>query len=400
MWQRGKVWTEIRPCLRLFKADTFPQAINWTLYPITSMVDAMYKSVRTSKGPVDPYTVELLSQLDRVINFAHTGSPAVFVHGLMKKTWLSLGILEHGYPSLWAGAIRQNGRFERVNPVYWPTDDKGNPLMASLRAQQHTFGKEHVTSYKVQFYIKHAAEGHPGEFWNDSLRKRSIIQRIAQVTIKTILEETVDFVYEEVRKEIDLQLAATARNTPERRRVRERLRNLDSWFLSAFPFGYSPDTLLPLVRALHPGGEGPMPVSLDYAQQAMSYLELCEMMYAYGNKNPPAPKAPIRSRGVTVPILKAAIPAMRHVLKESQVVAKELIMSVLRETLMSLEVARLPTSPRRGTTTVTAKLWVSLGKSDCQPRRVMTKYLTQEEKQQVEVEQHITKLKDNDANAP
>ncbi|KAI0054220.1 hypothetical protein BV25DRAFT_1843821 [Artomyces pyxidatus] len=91
---------------------------------------------------------------------------------------------------------------------------------------------------------------------------------------------------------------------------------------------------------------------------------------------------------------------MRHVLKESQVVAKELIMSVLRETLMSLEVARLPTSPRRGTTTVTAKLWVSLGKSDCQPRRVMTKYLTQEEKQQVEVEQHITKLKDNDANAP
>ncbi|KAI0054429.1 hypothetical protein BV25DRAFT_1948613, partial [Artomyces pyxidatus] len=119
MWQRGKVWTEIRPCLRLFKADTFPQAINWTLYPITSMVDAMYKSVRTSKGPVDPYTVELLSQLDRVINFAHTGSPAVFVHGLMKKTWLSLGILEHGYPSLWAGAIRQNGRFERVNPVYW-----------------------------------------------------------------------------------------------------------------------------------------------------------------------------------------------------------------------------------------------------------------------------------------
>ncbi|KAI0056697.1 hypothetical protein BV25DRAFT_1842115 [Artomyces pyxidatus] len=394
MWLRGRVWREIRPTLRVFKADTFPQVINWTSYPFTALIDRIYAEVRGAKEPVNPYTVEVLSMLDRTINFAHTGNAAVFV-GVMKRAWLSLGVLEHGYPSLWPGVKRQHGRFLGVNALFWPTNDKGQPLMASYRAQLLTFGLKHVTAYKVQFLIKHAAEGFiTVDFSNDHLRKLSVIQKIANTAITTIVDETVDFVYEEIVRRIDADQEAASSTTSKK-----RLSDLNQWAEHPHPFGYATDSVMSLVGALHTG-EGPMPVALKYTTKSMSYMELCEMMYAFGNQEkPPQPKAPIRSRGATVPILKAAIPAMRGVLAEPEAASKNTIMGILRETLIAHEITRLPTAPKGGSTRVSVDLWVSLGKADKLPSRINPKYLTQEQRFRVEIEDHIAEMRDKDTNA-
>lgn len=111
------------------------------------LVEKLYVQVReaiASGTEVDPYVIEVLAQLDRVTNFAHTGNPAVLTHGLMKRTWLSLGLLETGYPSLWPGVERTAGEFIGINPVAWPCDDDGRPRMASLRAQTLVYGPKHA----------------------------------------------------------------------------------------------------------------------------------------------------------------------------------------------------------------------------------------------------------------
>lgn len=168
IWKHGAVWLAIRRCFRAFVGDVriafsqlpmsfdpnirgvvlqaFPQVINWTLYPITVIVDSMYEQVRTAYlagTRVNPYVVDMLSQFDRVINFAHTGSPKVLMRGPMNHTWLSLGILANGYPSLFLGCQIASGTFLGIIPASWPVDDRNRPLISSARAQELKFGKKH-----------------------------------------------------------------------------------------------------------------------------------------------------------------------------------------------------------------------------------------------------------------
>lgn len=105
----------------------------------------MYARVRHAIGTntaVEPYCVEMLSLFDRVTNFAHTGNRNVLMHGLMRSTWLSLGILETGYPSLWPGIERSAGERVNIAPLFWPCDDDGRPLMSSSRALELVYGPQ------------------------------------------------------------------------------------------------------------------------------------------------------------------------------------------------------------------------------------------------------------------
>lgn len=107
----------------------------------------MYARVRhaiNTNTVVEPYWVEILSLFDRVTNFAHTGNPNVLMRGLMRSTWLSLGILETGYPSLWPGIERPVGSSLVVRSLLWPCDDEGRPRMSSLNAQEIVYGPRHA----------------------------------------------------------------------------------------------------------------------------------------------------------------------------------------------------------------------------------------------------------------
>lgn len=50
--------------------------------------------------PIEPFTCNLVSLVERVIAWAITGSPRVLSRKLMDYLWMTLGIMETGYPSL------------------------------------------------------------------------------------------------------------------------------------------------------------------------------------------------------------------------------------------------------------------------------------------------------------
>ncbi|KAI5993850.1 hypothetical protein EDC04DRAFT_2910694 [Pisolithus marmoratus] len=102
-WSHPHVLGRIKDSLKLFKADIIPELFKCATYPVTALIEmfwAKHKQDLQDKRNIDACTVEVMSMLERTLNFAHTGNAAVLSTRLMDRAWLSLGLLSDGFPAL------------------------------------------------------------------------------------------------------------------------------------------------------------------------------------------------------------------------------------------------------------------------------------------------------------
>lgn len=134
--------------------QVIPDLFKCATYPITSLIDMFWANhVQQVKDGslIDPCTIEMVSMLERALNYGHTGNAAVFCKKLMDRSWLSLGLLNDGFPSL-SDSFIAHGSLSTgqltVRTDGWPIEARTcRPLTSSKRSQQLTYGND---SYEVR----------------------------------------------------------------------------------------------------------------------------------------------------------------------------------------------------------------------------------------------------------
>jgi hypothetical protein len=104
---------------------------------------AIEKKVHT-----DPFHLELIASLERVLCYCHTGSTAVFATSLMSPLGLSLGAIADGFPMIHPAIFEQPTLMAAmahdllVDGRKWPLKDT-YPAIASKRSQTITYSHSH-----------------------------------------------------------------------------------------------------------------------------------------------------------------------------------------------------------------------------------------------------------------
>ena len=109
----------------------FPNIYLYTSQGITTLLEHFYKlerrrmqAPRDERPPPNPFHVEIVSLLERSLNFMHTGNAACFVGQLMNYTWLGPSLLTDGLPCLNKAAlgirIHEDALHVVFNPATWP----------------------------------------------------------------------------------------------------------------------------------------------------------------------------------------------------------------------------------------------------------------------------------------
>jgi hypothetical protein len=141
----------------LHHGQAFPALYDWVSYPITTVIEAIYKHemVAIARGISPcPYRLELLAAFERLLNFCHTGNTAVLATGLMRPLGLSRGAIIDGFPMLVKLFARPtivsavNGGLE-IDARNWPFKN-GYPAIASKASQIYSYSLRH---FMVRLFI-------------------------------------------------------------------------------------------------------------------------------------------------------------------------------------------------------------------------------------------------------
>jgi hypothetical protein len=101
---------------------------------------------------LDPCVIEVMSMLERALNYAHTGNAQVLCRRLMDRAWISLGLINDGLPCISDDFISKGSLITAIVTVKhdgWPVDQQTRrPLTSSRRSQELTYGKDH---YEVSY---------------------------------------------------------------------------------------------------------------------------------------------------------------------------------------------------------------------------------------------------------
>ncbi|KAI6043289.1 hypothetical protein EDC04DRAFT_2600330 [Pisolithus marmoratus] len=144
-WSHPQVLGPIKDSLKLFKAD--------------------HKQDLEDKRSIDTCMIEVMSMLEQMLNFTHTGNTAVLSTRLMDWAWLLLGLLSDGFPAL-SDTFIAHGALSMgqvtVRWHEWPVEaETWQPMMSSKWAQQLTYGEVHyekLTSFIADIMIKQCSK--------------------------------------------------------------------------------------------------------------------------------------------------------------------------------------------------------------------------------------------------
>ena len=80
-----------------------PELFQCTTYPLTALIEHLWNKhepMLKEGYVVDPFDLETVAMLERVLNYAHTGSARVLTRALMDRAWLSLSVVNDGLPCI------------------------------------------------------------------------------------------------------------------------------------------------------------------------------------------------------------------------------------------------------------------------------------------------------------
>ncbi|KAI6008094.1 hypothetical protein BKA83DRAFT_4506125 [Pisolithus microcarpus] len=150
MWSHPSTMGVIKDVTQAFQPEMIPDLFKCGTYPITALIEMFWKKYGVEAGNqrmMDACTIEVMSMLERTLNYGHTGNAAVLTKRLMDRAWLSLGLINDGFPVLSDmfiahGALQQGDIMVRRQS--WPVEaETCRPMTSSKRSQQLTYGEAH-----------------------------------------------------------------------------------------------------------------------------------------------------------------------------------------------------------------------------------------------------------------
>ncbi|KAG9309729.1 hypothetical protein JVU11DRAFT_10103 [Chiua virens] len=257
-WAYPPVQEVVRGCLVEFHEGIIPKMIQWTTYPITAMLEIIwekYEPKLDDRPEIDPQVIKMTSILERCLNYAHTGSAKVLPRGVMDVSWLSLGIIFDGMPTLskdFASHAALVAGNLQVIPHAWPVYQATmRPMTSSNRVQVYNYGDSHFETYYASFTIKHGMKHFPDTLYPEvtDLTKRMACFA-AEIALKVYIEDVKVLISQHVTASVQTELTS---DHPQARRVAQRRSDaLAQWKESQHPLAMIPHVVQELLRTITP----------------------------------------------------------------------------------------------------------------------------------------------------
>ncbi|KAI6016457.1 hypothetical protein BKA83DRAFT_4545281 [Pisolithus microcarpus] len=256
MWSHPSMMGVIKDVTQAFQPEMIPDLFKCGTYPITALIEMFWKKYGVEAGNqrmMDACTIEVMSMLERTLNYGHTGNAAVLTKRLMDRAWLSLGLINDGFPVLSDmfiahGALQQGDIMVRRQS--WPVEaETCRPMTSSKRSQQLTYGEAHYEAYEARFTIQLAMENLPSTAY-PNITDASFRQACyaADVAFKVYFEDVKKLVYNGITSELTPQLSSP--QLAVRQSARERQAALSRWMDEKHLLSYNTGILSNLLQAI------------------------------------------------------------------------------------------------------------------------------------------------------
>ncbi|KAG6379794.1 hypothetical protein JVT61DRAFT_10339 [Boletus reticuloceps] len=316
----------------------------WATFPVTSFLKLAWSKLESTLEEdviIEPYLIEMILMFEWALNYGHTGTARVLTHTLMDRTWLSLGLIFDGLPSLSGRFISHGDLAEKSIKLYtrhWPMDMQTNrPKTSSCRAQELMYGNSH---YECVY--------------------------IADVTT---------FVEREISREIAPALRSDG--LIEQMRATPRKRALDRWICYEFPLSYSEATVIDLMRAMADHQEDDLRVvCANIGKQSLSFF--IEKVIAACKPEVPRRKPPFIQQGGALSVIKMVISHITMTVKTACIADADVELLIIDASLKAcrkLKINHIPWVTNRAGQVgnpgmlINHTIWLSLGAAD-PPRAV------------------------------
>ncbi|KAF8545690.1 hypothetical protein OG21DRAFT_1528317, partial [Imleria badia] len=197
--------------------------------------------------------VEVMSMLERTLNYAHTGSARVLCRKLMLPSFLSLRIIHDGMPSLNKRLLSYPGITSNkveIDTTWWPRHPSTrHPLMGSKRVQELTYGLAHSQKSEARFVIVDAIQ-HPHSWSTSGSHVDTNETFFDGITAHVYIEDVKALVSKTVQAE--LMPVLQARDFATRDIARTRCVALKVWLKCKHPLSYEKEDFPHLLTALDP----------------------------------------------------------------------------------------------------------------------------------------------------
>ncbi|KAI5987134.1 hypothetical protein EDC04DRAFT_2614925 [Pisolithus marmoratus] len=297
MWSHPSILAPIKDILVAFQPNIILELFKCVTYPIMALIDLIWgkhvEDLNASKI-MDPCMIEFVSMLECMLNYAHTGNAAVLCKKLMDHAWLSLGLIQDGFPclsntflahgSLWSGQI-----IMRSNS--WPVELAMHcPLTSSKRCQELTYGQDHYKIYEARLAVHLAMDNVPNHAYvnvtDPPLRAACYI---ADIALKVYFDNVKQLVYNKVMEGLNPTIDA---NDPVLKcTTHDRYMALSRWMAEARPLSYTPGVLSNLLHAVAVPDAGNFQLTPSVlGQKPVSFLAesiLTAITLATGHRKPP-----------------------------------------------------------------------------------------------------------------
>ncbi|TFK59308.1 hypothetical protein BDN72DRAFT_865263, partial [Pluteus cervinus] len=297
-------------------SHAFPSIYKWMTFPITSLLERVWKGYRASAPghrPA-PEVVELTAVLERTLAYAHTGNAKVLSTRLMAPLWILTSLLEQGLPVLDPNHVRFHfgGEYPLSYPLNrWPLLPGYQPVSASRRVQELTYGNLHFQTYNAHLRIAIVDTSPPPimtDIRNNELRRSAVI---AYIGLTTFVQDVQKLVATGVSAQVK-ELYSTG-DIPSKAIAEHMESSLKIWSRATFPLSYADDGYEMLLHAILPNKEDhrnglptPKAEGLGIYAFARSIVDMCQSE----NRRPIS--APLISTGSSHSVLSVAVGLMEQ----------------------------------------------------------------------------------------
>ncbi|EPQ50156.1 hypothetical protein GLOTRDRAFT_97197 [Gloeophyllum trabeum ATCC 11539] len=357
----------------VFTPGTFPKIFSVMSFPVTSLIErlrhllAVQQNNFNLRKAVPFYYIELMSVLERALNFCHTGSVRVIERRLMTALWTGLALVKDGPPCLNPLLISLSlGDRTAITFSHdrWPTQDLF-PALASGRAQSLTYGNAHFERYRYIAAVEHSITARNSHLYSHLPKPQRIALAAAYIWAIALEEDIIAYVAAEVLKAWSPHLSDPSSDLHDDA-VRICTSILPAWKASPYPLSW--DRASFITSLIQTPGSPPCS-SIPIASDAVSTTtKFARRLFAEGSLSPPPLiRAPFPSSGwsgrLVPPIVKHIVRSkLDSPLTDEQWVVKTFI-TVLDDRKIHYLPHHRPATGRAGRpgSAVSVSHWMSLG---------------------------------------
>ncbi|KIK22156.1 hypothetical protein PISMIDRAFT_11857 [Pisolithus microcarpus 441] len=375
MWSHPNTMGAIKDATQAFQPEMIPDLFKCGTYPITALIEMFWKKYGVEAGNqrmIDASTIEVMSMLERTLNYGHTGNAAVLTKRLMDRAWLSLGLINDGFPVL-ADTFIAHGALQMGNIMVrrqsWPVEaDTYRPMTSSKRSQQLTYGEAHYEAYEARFTIQLAMENLPNTAY-PNITDTSFRQACyaADVAFKVYFDDVKKLVHSGITSELEPQLSSPQLSV--RQSARERMTALSRWMDEKNPLSYNTGILSNLLQAITQPENGKFELTTSVlGKKPTTFIAdiMIKQCSRLGNQN----QAPFIKGGNFMQVARVAIEEMgkaatragRTGADHMQFIADAICMACEHLKINHMPWSRNPTGGAgRPSSMVTYEVWLNLG---------------------------------------